>query len=63
MPLYEYKCKKCKHSFEVLVRKEDAEKAACPAKDEKDEICGGEVDKMVSQGSFILKAGGTGWGP
>jgi len=51
MPIYEYQCEECKHTFEMM-RKITAEPLKeCPE-------CGGPVHKMVSSTSFILKGGG-----
>ena len=55
MPIYEYRCEKCKVEFEKLVsihaRMEPPE---CP-----DTKCGGkDTKKLVSRTSFSLKGGG-----
>lgn len=51
MPVYEYKCPKCEHKFEELV-KHDAPPPACPE-------CGNEsTEKQVSISTFKLKGGG-----
>ena len=42
MPVYEYQCEKCKHSFEKLVFKGDKERINCPT-------CG---DMKVKNSSF-----------
>ena len=52
MPLYEYRCKKCKRTFEVL-QKISAE----PLKDCL--YCSGNVEKLISVSSFQFK--GSGW--
>lgn len=48
MPIYEYKCTKCKRIVEVLQKADD------PAP-----TCHGAMRRLVSNTSFILK--GTGW--
>ena len=55
MPIYEYKCPKCGHKFEALLRvSEMSEPQSCPKKD-----CGEkEAKKIVSRTSFSLKGGG-----
>jgi len=52
MPLYEYKCKKCNKTFEVL-QKINADPL------EKCIHCNGKVEKLISVSSFQLK--GSGW--
>jgi putative FmdB family regulatory protein len=47
MPIYEYRCEKCRHVFEKLVFSGDNEPVACPE-------CGGkQVNKLISYASFI----------
>jgi putative FmdB family regulatory protein len=31
MPIYDFRCRACRHEFEALVRPQDAESRACPA--------------------------------
>tara|TARA_B100001173_G_C15940003_1_gene526652 strand:+ start:768 stop:1058 length:291 start_codon:yes stop_codon:yes gene_type:complete len=52
MPIYEYKCLKCGHQFEVIQRFSDNPVEICP--------CGkkNKVEKLVSAPSFRLKGGG-----
>jgi putative FmdB family regulatory protein len=52
MPIYEYKCNACGHRFEKLQSFSEEPVKTCPR-------CGGEVKKLISRSSFILK--GTGW--
>lgn len=52
MPIYEYHCRKCDGVTERIQGINDPPLKKCPA-------CGGRMEKMLSQGSFILK--GTGW--
>jgi len=54
MPIYEYECKKCKHVKEIVMRivDEPPRTMVCPK-------CKGEMKKIISQTSFILK--GRGW--
>ena len=52
MPIYEYRCIKCGHNFEKLIRL-SAPTPKCPE-------CGAEESqKKVSVGSFVLR--GEGW--
>ncbi len=52
MPIYEYKCKGCGKEFEVMQKFSDAPVKKCAD-------CGGKVEKIISQSSFVLK--GSGW--
>ncbi|MCK5687973.1 zinc ribbon domain-containing protein [Myxococcota bacterium] len=52
MPIYEYKCKKCDETFEVI------QKMSAPAP--KCESCGSKrTERLMSAASFVLK--GSGW--
>lgn len=52
MPIYEYRCGKCQHQFDLLQKITDEPVKECPE-------CGGPVSKLISSTSFILK--GSGW--
>jgi len=52
MPIYEYKCSKCEHQFEMIQRFSDNPIEICPACNKK------TVQKLVSAPSFRLKGGG-----
>ena len=52
MPIYEYKCLKCEHQFEVIQRFSDNPVEICPECNKK------AVSKLVSAPSFRLKGGG-----
>ncbi len=52
MPVYEYKCKRCDKQFEVMQKINDDPLAECSS-------CGGELKKLVTSTSFVLK--GKGW--
>ncbi|HNY64451.1 MAG TPA: zinc ribbon domain-containing protein [Deltaproteobacteria bacterium] len=52
MPIYEYKCSKCKNRFQAMQKFSDAPLLQCPT-------CGGDVKKLISRSSFHLK--GSGW--
>lgn len=52
MPIYEYQCKECGGEFEYQQRMSDAPKADC-------ESCGGQLERVISRSSFLLK--GSGW--
>ena len=52
MPIYEYKCSKCEHQFEIIQRFSDSPLESCPE-------CGQKsIKKLVSAPSFRLKGGG-----
>ena len=55
MPIYEYKCDKCRRKFEVLTKKPPGKKV------EVCEKCGYTAQKIISQSDFHLKEGGVGW--
>ncbi|MCH9689592.1 MAG: zinc ribbon domain-containing protein [Gammaproteobacteria bacterium] len=53
MPIYEYQCNACQHTFDKLQKMSDEPIKQCPE-------CGqNTVDKLVSAAAFQLK--GTGW--
>ena len=52
MPIYEYKCRKCKGEFEVFQKISDADEKSC-------KFCRGPVNKLISLSSFQLQ--GAGW--
>ena len=52
MPIYDYKCSKCDHQFEVIQKFSDNPLKKCP------ECNLNTVSKMVSAPSFRLKGGG-----
>jgi putative FmdB family regulatory protein len=52
MPIYEYRCLKCKNDFEAMQKFSDAPISSCPK-------CGSAVKKKISNTSFQLK--GSGW--
>jgi putative FmdB family regulatory protein len=55
MPIYEYRCPKCGHQFEKIVRFSEAEKPQpCDNKD-CDEA---ETKRLISASNFQLKGGG-----
>ena len=52
MPIYEYKCTACGHSFDTLQKVSEAPLTRCPA-------CGEEaLKKLISPSAFRLKGGG-----
>jgi putative FmdB family regulatory protein len=54
MPLYEFECNKCKHTFDkvLTVKEMEATDPACPQ-------CGsGDVRKLISSGSIKIGLGG-----
>ena len=51
MPLYEYRCKSCGHTFEVIQKFSDRALRKCSE-------CSGPLEKLVSRSSFQLKGGG-----
>ncbi|MEA3378488.1 MAG: zinc ribbon domain-containing protein [Nanoarchaeota archaeon] len=55
MPIYEYKCPKCKRVYELLIYlKEKDNPQFCTE-------CGNLLEKIISQSNFKLKKGGSGW--
>lgn len=53
MPIYEYTCKSCKETIEIIQKINDPELLNCP-------LCGmSSISKIVSLVSFRLK--GSGW--
>jgi putative FmdB family regulatory protein len=52
MPLYEYQCKKCKHTFEKIQSFSDPPIKKCPK-------CKGPVEKLLSAPAVQFK--GSGW--
>ncbi len=52
MPIYEYRCLECNNEMEVMQKFSDEPLSTCPQ-------CGGQLKKLISNSSFILK--GTGW--
>lgn len=52
MPLYEYQCKKCGETTEVLQKAQDKPLEKCPR-------CGGAVVKLISSPAIQFK--GDGW--
>lgn len=52
MPIYEYRCHNCGKKREVIQKITDEPLSTCPD-------CGGPMDKLISNTSFVLK--GTGW--
>ena len=52
MPIYEYQCRKCGETTEIMQKFSDAPLKQCPA-------CGGRMAKLMSMNSFQLK--GSGW--
>lgn len=52
MPLYEYRCKSCGHTFEKIQSFSAPEEKECP-------VCHGEVEKLLSAPAIQFK--GSGW--
>ena len=52
MPLYEYRCKSCDHTFEKIQSFSAPEEKECP-------VCGGPVEKLLSAPAVQFK--GSGW--
>lgn len=53
MPIYDYKCKKCGHVFEVTHSINSKDEYSCPSCLHK------KTNRIISRSSFILK--GDGW--
>ncbi|MDA8272987.1 MAG: zinc ribbon domain-containing protein [Deltaproteobacteria bacterium] len=52
MPIREYKCKDCGNYMEVIQGINEKPLGTCPE-------CGGKLEKLISNSSFVLK--GSGW--
>jgi putative FmdB family regulatory protein len=52
LPLYEYQCTKCKHTFEKIQKFSDRPVTKCPE-------CGGKVEQLLSAPAIQFK--GAGW--
>lgn len=52
MPIYEYQCEACSHTFEVIQKMTDAPVTTCV-------LCGGPVQRLLSPPGLVFK--GTGW--
>ncbi|MGD0496963.1 MAG: zinc ribbon domain-containing protein [Bryobacteraceae bacterium] len=52
MPLYEYRCKRCGETFEIIQKFSDQALS-------RHEECGGELEKLVSASALQFK--GSGW--
>jgi len=52
MPIYEYRCRKCGKTIEIVQKFSDEPLTRCPS-------CSGKVSKIISNCSFHLK--GSGW--
>ena len=52
MPLYEYRCAKCKRRFEKIEKLSARRKQKCPH-------CGGQAERLISASGFHFK--GSGW--
>ena len=52
MPIYEYKCEKCKEVVEVLQKISDDPLTEC-------EKCGGKIEKLFNQMNFHLSVSYT----
>ncbi len=52
MPIYEYKCNECEAVFEEIQKFSDAPIDICR------HCNSAEVEKLISQSSFVLKGGG-----
>lgn len=51
MPIYEYGCTECGNRIEAFQKVSDDPLSECPD-------CGGELSKLISNSSFVLKGGG-----
>ncbi|MCX5833306.1 MAG: zinc ribbon domain-containing protein [Deltaproteobacteria bacterium] len=52
MPIYEYQCRKCGKSFEIVQRISEPDRKSC-------KFCKGPVKRLMSMTTFHLK--GSGW--
>jgi putative FmdB family regulatory protein len=51
MPIYEYECLQCQEVIEAVQKISDVPMSTCPH-------CEGELKKLISNSSFLLKGGG-----
>ena len=51
MPIYEYRCKSCGHTLEVIQKFNDKPLKKCIE-------CSGALEKLISRSAFQLKGGG-----
>jgi putative FmdB family regulatory protein len=51
MPIYEYRCTSCGHTFEVMQKLTDRKLRKC-------RVCSGKLEKLISRTAFALKGGG-----
>ena len=51
MPIYEYRCKACDKTFEVIQRVGEGPLRKCRE-------CSGKLEKLISRSAFQLKGGG-----
>ncbi|MEJ2032131.1 MAG: zinc ribbon domain-containing protein [Deltaproteobacteria bacterium] len=51
MPIYEYECLQCQKVIEAVQKFSDAPMTSCPH-------CSGELKKLISNSTFLLKGGG-----
>ncbi len=56
MPMYEYECKKCEHTFEELQKMTDKPLKKCPE-------CGAKKGLVKLLSSSSLQFNGEGWTP
>ncbi len=52
MPIYEYRCKSCEHTFEVFAKMSDPAPDSCP------ECAGGQIEKVLHPVSVHYKGSG-----
>ena len=52
MPMYEYCCSECNHTYELRQKFSDPPASQCPQ-------CGGKVNKLISAAAFSLKGKGS----
>ena len=57
MPIYEYQCEKCCHTFEILVFSSDEEQIICPECRDK------RVRRLMSCSAFLGQSAGDGCSP
>jgi len=50
MPIYEYRCEACDHTFDKITKYEDKVQECAE--------CGASSKRLISAGSFILRGGG-----
>lgn len=58
MPMYEYKCLKCGHTFDKIQSFDSPNPACQKLLEDQKHFCDGETERLISRSNFALKGGG-----